>query len=295
MADKGFCPVPHCFRDQVWVGVGAAVGLFVGYKLASNRPSKVGLDGLHLKYWPGRGLMEIPRQMLAIAGVFPPRYIDGRYTPDASNNKHGFLPMESIENTLAANHGRMPVVNVGGEAIGQSPAINYFIAAELDMLGDTTVETAQILAIQETLKEMKNEIRKHVDYPNPPTEEQLEMFFSDSAPDRSPLKADPEGRGKRYFKWFLGRLEYLVGDNGYAVGNRVSLADVLIRYELGESLPDNQCGKADIPAWRREPLMSAARTAALLEEFPKLRSIVANVNGQQGLQRWLQIRGVQMF
>lgn len=86
-----------------------------------------------------------------------------RYTPDASNNKHGFLPMESIENTLAANHGRMPVVNVGGEAIGQSPAINYFIAAELDMLGDTTVETAQILAIQETLKEMKNEIRKHVE------------------------------------------------------------------------------------------------------------------------------------
>mmetsp|Transcript_99517 Transcript_99517/g.138226 ORF Transcript_99517/g.138226 Transcript_99517/m.138226 type:complete len:295 (+) Transcript_99517:13-897(+) len=294
MAGKGFCPIPHNFRDQVWLGVGAAVGLYAGYKLASSRPSKIGIDGLHLKYWAGRGLMEIPRQMLAINGVFPGQYTDGRYTTEVPN-AHGFLPMKSVESTLSANLGRMPVCEVGGQSVGQSTAINYFIAAELDMLGDSTMETAQILSIQETLSEMKQAVRAIVDYPNPPTEEQLEMLFSDSAPDRSPAKADPAGRGKRYFKWFLGRLEYLVGSDGFAVGNRLSLADILLRHTLAENLPDSQCGKPDIASWRREPLMSAKRTAKLLEEFPKLKRIVENVEGQPGLARWLQIRGVQMF
>ena len=34
----------------------------------------------HLKYWNGRGLMEVPRTMLALKGV---DYVDGRYTTDA--------------------------------------------------------------------------------------------------------------------------------------------------------------------------------------------------------------------
>ena len=39
---------------QVWLGVGTAVGLFAGYKLANTRPQKTGLAGLHLKYWAVR-------------------------------------------------------------------------------------------------------------------------------------------------------------------------------------------------------------------------------------------------
>jgi len=36
---------------------------------------------LQLKYWDGRGLMEVPRTLLAIAGKFPgDDYVDGRYT-----------------------------------------------------------------------------------------------------------------------------------------------------------------------------------------------------------------------
>ena len=39
---------------QVWLGVGAAVGLTIGYKLATSRPVKTGIAGLHLKYWAVR-------------------------------------------------------------------------------------------------------------------------------------------------------------------------------------------------------------------------------------------------
>lgn len=39
---------------QVWLGVGAAIGLTIGYKLATSRPVKTGIAGLHLKYWAVR-------------------------------------------------------------------------------------------------------------------------------------------------------------------------------------------------------------------------------------------------
>jgi glutathione S-transferase len=115
----------------------------------------------------------------------------------------------------------------------------------------------------------------------------------------SPAKADASCRDARFYKWYLARLEYLVGDQGFAVGSRLSLADVLLRYTLAETLTEAQCGKPDLAAatasWRREPLMSSTRTAALLAEFPKLQRIVQNVANQPGLVQWLESRGTQMF
>jgi hypothetical protein len=59
---------------------------------------------------------------------------------------------------------------------------------------------------------------------------------------------------------------YVVGGNGFAVGNRLSLADVLLHNYLAETLSDAQCGR-DIPTWRREPLMSQAMTTELLKQY----------------------------
>lgn len=57
-----------------------------------------------------------------------------------------------------------PCISVSDKSVGQSGAINYFIAAELDMLGDTTMETAQILSIQESLQEMWQVVRGKLEY-----------------------------------------------------------------------------------------------------------------------------------
>ena len=49
---SGFCPVPHTFRDQVWLGVGAVAGAAVAYSFFSSKKSSL-LDGLELAYWNG--------------------------------------------------------------------------------------------------------------------------------------------------------------------------------------------------------------------------------------------------
>lgn len=66
--------MPHAFRDQVWLGVGAIAGAAVAYTLFKKDTRSTGLQGLELCYWNGRGLMEVPRMLLAIAGKFPGDY-----------------------------------------------------------------------------------------------------------------------------------------------------------------------------------------------------------------------------
>ena len=60
------------------------------------------------------------------------------------------------EGDLSCNLGRMPAVEIGdsGVHIGQSAAINYLVASECGLMGSSTVEAAQILAIQEHLGEV---------------------------------------------------------------------------------------------------------------------------------------------
>eukprot|EP00036_Acanthoecidae_sp_10tr_P008790 CAMPEP_0182915366 /NCGR_PEP_ID=MMETSP0105_2-20130417/283_1 /TAXON_ID=81532 ORGANISM="Acanthoeca-like sp., Strain 10tr" /NCGR_SAMPLE_ID=MMETSP0105_2 /ASSEMBLY_ACC=CAM_ASM_000205 /LENGTH=293 /DNA_ID=CAMNT_0025052225 /DNA_START=36 /DNA_END=917 /DNA_ORIENTATION=+ len=290
----GFCPFPHTSRDQAWLAVGAATGLYVGYKLAQNRPAKIGLSGLHLKYWSGRGLMEVPRQMLAIAGIFPDQYTDGRYTTD-EEPKHSARHINEVASTFSWNLGRMPCIDVGAQSVGQSYAINYFLAAELDMLGDTTMESAQIISIMQSIDEMKKAANGVVPYGTEPTEEALDKLFAKQPADRSPARADGSKQSERAYYWFLSRIEYLVGDAGFAVGSRLSLADVLLRYALTDAITESQKGKPDIPAYRCEPLMSAKRTAELLADFPKIQKILASVGKEPGYAKWMAQRGPQMF
>merc|ERR1712032_1738829 len=95
----------------------------------------------HLKYWNGRGLMEVPRTMLALKGV---EYDDGRYTTDPPYDN--VKSRDEIVDTLDCNLGRMPVLTVDDSVhIGQSMAINYYIATELGMMGSSNEEAAQII------------------------------------------------------------------------------------------------------------------------------------------------------
>ena len=44
------------------------------------------------------------------------------------------------------------------------------------------------------------------------------------------------GRSARFLQWFLGRIEAVLGNNGFAVGDKLSLADVLIYNSFAEYL-----------------------------------------------------------
>eukprot|EP01032_Pedospumella_encystans_P029749 gene29749-33585_t len=87
-----------------------------------------------LKYWNGRGLMEVPRMLLAVAGKFPPMdYVDGRFSAPTTG--------------LEVNLGRMPVATIGDHSIGQSSAINAYFASEFGLMGSNNIEAAHIVSI----------------------------------------------------------------------------------------------------------------------------------------------------
>lgn len=216
--------------------------------------------------------------LLAIAGKFPGDYVDGRF--DAPNGD------------LTANLGRMPVVEVGDAVIGQSAAMNYFLAAENGLMGSNNLEAAQIIAVGEHLKEVGTAWRALVPYGTEPSAEALEKWFTEGAKDVEGV-ADRAGYSTRFLTWWMGRIEKALGDKGFAVGDKISLADVLIYNMFGEFLKDEEAG--ELPAFKREPFGSKARTDAALAAHPKINASVQAVANNANVQKWLAARGPQGF
>jgi hypothetical protein len=92
----------------------------------------------------------------------------------------------------------------------------------------------------------------------------------------------------------MGRIEAVLGGNGFAVGNTISLADVLIYNIFAEFLSDEQA-KEGVDQYKREPFGSKARTDAALAKHPKLAAICQTVAGNANIQKWLATRGAQGF
>lgn len=239
------------------------------------------MSEITLQYWGGRGLMEVPRVMLALAGKFPSEgaYTDSRLTAAPEGSE--------------ANLGRMPLCKVGDESIGQSAAINYFIAVENGFLGSSNLEAAKITGIAEHLRETGENFRKLVAYGAAPTEEALEKWFNGGATDVTGT-ADGSARDSRFLTWFAGRIEHCLGNNGFAVGNKLSLADVLLHNMFAETLADEQA-PAGLASHRKEPFGDKVKTSAFLEKHPKIKASVDAVANHPNFQRWLSERGSQGF
>jgi len=92
----------------------------------------------------------------------------------------------------------------------------------------------------------------------------------------------------------MGRMEAVVGDNGFAVGNKISYADVLLFNAFAKKLNEDECLET-LSAYRREPFASSERTNAALAAHPKVKKIVDNVAANANVQKWLSIRGKQAF
>ena len=56
---KPFCPVPHTFRDQLWLTVGSALGAWFGFQLAKwfYRQKLVKLDNPQVGQPPVLGIL----------------------------------------------------------------------------------------------------------------------------------------------------------------------------------------------------------------------------------------------
>jgi len=265
-------------------GAAAGIGLAHLWTPSFCSPKK---SGISLLYWNGRGLMEVPRMMLAMAGMFPGDYENRKFWGEA---KGSIEPVSAIEDQMDANFGRMPILKVGDVSIGQSVAINYYIAKATGLLGSSVLEAAQILSIQEHLTELGKAYRDVFPYMGPPpTEEALEDFFTQGAEDYAG-KADGSKRAERKMKWFVKRLEGVVGEDGFAVGGKPSMADVLIYRTFGETIPLDQTTLEEKSQYKTEPFGSKAKMDRLLGECPKLKAIIDKVESNPGIKKWLEIR-----
>ena len=92
----------------------------------------------------------------------------------------------------------------------------------------------------------------------------------------------------------MGRIEACLGSNGFAVGSKLSLADIVIYNAFAEHLKDSEA-KADMAQWKREAFGSKARTDAKLDKHPKLKASCQAVATNAGIAQRLSTRGVQGF
>ena len=221
--------------------------------------------------------------LLAIAGHFPGAgYVDARGPPAAGDAD------------IDANLGRLPtLVTREGVAIGQSAAINHYVAGVTGLLGDGPLEAAQIIAFHEHLAELNQQFRKLVPYGVEPDAAKLDTFFGASGATDFAGPADGATRDSRNLLWYMGRLERLVGD-GFVVGGKLTLADVEVFRAFGDALTPEQAAPG-LPAWRREPFSDASRTRAALAAHPRLQKIVDNVGAHPNIKKWIEVRGPQGF
>lgn len=222
--------------------------------------------------------METARVVLAIAGKFPGDYTDGRFS--------------APEGDLTANLGRMPILEKDGQCIGQSGAIYYYVAAENGLMGSNNWEAAQILSIEEHVKELNTAFRGLAPWGAEPSSETLDKWFNEGATDVTG-PADGANRSTRFLTWWMGRIEATLGNSGFAVGSKISLADVLLHQIFGDFLTAEEAGA--LPEFRRVPFCSKERTDAALAKHPKIKASVDAVANHANVQKWLASRGVQGF
>ena len=187
----------------------------------------------------------------------------------------------------------MPVATVGNESIGQSSAINYYFAKEFGLMGGNNMEAAQIMAISEHLKEMQGSFKTITTNNVAPTPEALNLWFDGGAKDITG-HADRPGQPQRYLTWWMGRIESVLGSKGFAVGGKLSLADVLLYSTFADSLSDEQTSK-HCPEFKRFPFSDAQRSTAALVKHPKMNASCNTVAANANIQKWLKMRGVQNF
>lgn len=289
-------------------------------------------DDLQLYYWNGRGLLEVGRMVLAAAGKKAGvDYADIRVTTDIDPEtgqqlKNGepvvdadgapvmydkagkdvramsTIGVKGEPGPLDINLGRVPLVITPDGAIGQRAAINAYLADVCGLNGANPLERATIVAIDEALREMK------AAWDNMPSggetdeekaasaAEKLATWFAESAAKDYCGPSDMSGtRGERRAMWFMKRLETFLGDDGYAVGGKLSLGDLLIYNAFAETLTDAELPRPEFPASRRYPFGDLEATNAALAGYPKISAIIASVKADANIAAYLAARGKQMF
>jgi glutathione S-transferase len=204
-------------------------------------------------YFEAYGRIETARTMLAMAGE---DFEDFRYpisfgTPgDMSTMKRDEFDADQAAGKFDYGMNLIPVIESGNFRLPQSKAIERYIAKKLGMMGSTLEEEAWVDALNEHVGDISAAFGK---------KESDEKWFKETLPS------------------YMKKLETaLPGTQGFAVGDRATLADVAIFRLLRDNAEWDSKWDTDI--------------MASYADCPKIKAIMAAMDGHQGLQKWMKDR-----
>ena len=111
---------------------------------------------LKLRYFDARGAAEVSRVLLALTDI---TYEDHRYKIERKDGG-GFSTPEFTSDkesgALAPNLDRAPLLEIDGQPIGQSKAIERYVAAQGGLMGKSPIEAAIIDSVAEHVRDVKD-------------------------------------------------------------------------------------------------------------------------------------------
>lgn len=216
---------------------------------------------MKLTYFNVRGLAETSRILLAIGKE---EYEDFRYPLDIIDMSTHEMTKDEFDSDksngkLVKSLNKVPFLEVDGVTIPQSKTIERFLARRFNMMGVNDVENAQIDAICESVRDFKEMYQK--------------------------VRGKGEDLVSGMKEWFtvtlverLSLLEnQLVGEDGFCVGNTMSLADVVLFTFVTEFFDNKE----------------ASYNATLVT--PKIRSVIDRVAKEESVLGWLESRPKTSF
>jgi len=225
---------------------------------------------LEIRYFNAKGAIETARLILALARE---EYKDTRYeiTPGSMNSPDFNAAKESGE--LDANLSRAPVLVVDDNVIGQSRAIERYLARKFGLMGSTDIEAAQIDCISEHCRDIKDA--------------SMRKGFSAFTRDKTDEEKAIARKG-----WFdedmpimLEKIEKAVrissGKDGFAVGTSTTYADIAIFSLLRD---------CTMQADQEDTLNAATKAKCSL-----LMAIADGISKDEGVSEWIEKRPVTMF
>ena len=216
---------------------------------------------MKLVYFNVRGLAETSRILLALGGE---EYEDFRYPLEVIDMSKHEMKKEEFDTDKAAGKlslslNKVPALEVDGVTIPQSKAIERFLARRFNMMGENELDAARIDSICECVRDFKDMYQKVRFLPEAERSEGMNQWFTVTLVER------------------LGLLENLLGEEGFSVGDKLSLSDVVLFCFITQFFDNKE----------------AAYNATLAT--PRLRKIVDSVSQNEKVVTWLKERPVTDF
>jgi glutathione S-transferase len=219
---------------------------------------------MKLTYFNGRGLAETSRVLLAISGQ---PYEDFRYPLNVIDWHIFKMERPEFDEDKSAGNlwksmNKLPFLEVDGQVIFQSKAIERYLANLFGFMGSSPLESAFIDSICETIRDLKDNYPKVRDT----NDSAFQTYFVDYLPNvLLSINNIIKSRNND------------VDSVHYVIGNQLSLADVTLFLFLTDFFGNND-------------LVTKA-----YKNLEVLNSIVENIGNINSIKKWLEVRPVTPF